>query len=407
MFNNFRIWLRSTVKKLFNSIGFYPTVITFCFLVLSWLSISFDFSEIGMNFKSQLKWISLNDATTARSIISSITAGIISLTVFSFTMVMIVLNQTASQMSNRILDQLIGGRFQQVVLGIYIGTVLYALFLLSAIRDIDSGVKIPALSTYLLILLTILNLFLFIYFLHFITQSVKYAVIIKKIANETQAVLDHVCPLLIEPILPKTFNLEYKLEAENSGVYQGFSKRILMNICNELDCTIFLIHTSGTFILKGMPIALIDKPLIDKEKNKLINAFYIHDNESIEDNFLHGFKLLKEVAIKALSPGINDPATAIQSIRSLFKLLAFSICHYQEDTFLNEEKKIRIITKNLTFDEIFKETILPIWDYGKNDRLIQNELRQLILQLHQINNSEVADRLLKSVDEKIEERIIG
>src|SRR5664279_1731398 len=157
-----------------NSIAFYPAIIAIIFLVLSLLSITFDFSEEGMQIKSHLHWLRLRDASTARSIISSITAGIITLTVFSFSMVMIVLNQTASQLSNRILDKLIGSRFQQVVLGIYVGTIVYALFLLSTVRNIDSGVQIPALSTYLLIVLTIIDIFLFIYFLHYITQSIKY-----------------------------------------------------------------------------------------------------------------------------------------------------------------------------------------------------------------------------------------
>jgi len=58
-----------------------------------------------MEIKSHLQWLRLRDASTARSIISSITAGIITLTVFSFSMVMIVLNQTASQLSNRIVAE--------------------------------------------------------------------------------------------------------------------------------------------------------------------------------------------------------------------------------------------------------------------------------------------------------------
>jgi uncharacterized membrane protein len=107
-----------------NSIAFYPAIIAILFLVLSLLSFTFYFSEEGMQIKSHLHWLRLRDASTARSIISSITAGIITLTVFSFSMVMIVLNHTASQLSNRILDRLIGSSFQQVVLGIYVGTIV-------------------------------------------------------------------------------------------------------------------------------------------------------------------------------------------------------------------------------------------------------------------------------------------
>jgi uncharacterized membrane protein len=104
--------------KIVRSIGFYPFLITIGFLVLSYFSLLFDFSEIGLNIKKSSFWISLKDAETTRTIISTITSGVISLTVFSFSMVMIVLNQTASQMSNRILDKLIGSRFQQFVLGL-------------------------------------------------------------------------------------------------------------------------------------------------------------------------------------------------------------------------------------------------------------------------------------------------
>ena len=192
-------FLKNSYVKITNSIAFYPAIIMLVFLILSFLSISFDFSETGKSLKSQIGWLKLRDPSTARIIASSIVTGIISLTVFSFTMVMIVLNQTASQMSNRILDNIIGSRFQQIVLGIYIGTIIYALFLLSNIRDVDSGIQIPAFSTYFLILLTIIDLLVFIYFLHYITQSVRYEVIIRKTHDQTRIAMEKYCSLQKEP----------------------------------------------------------------------------------------------------------------------------------------------------------------------------------------------------------------
>jgi uncharacterized membrane protein len=140
-------YLQKKYQEMVNSIAFYPAIIALGFLVLCGLMITIDHSQLGKTIKSQLHWLRLRDASTARSIIGAIASGLISLTVFSFSMVMIVLNQAASQMSNRVLGQLIGNKFQQVVLGIYIGTIIYAFFLLSTIRDIDSGVYVPALST--------------------------------------------------------------------------------------------------------------------------------------------------------------------------------------------------------------------------------------------------------------------
>ena len=121
-------WFWTIYKQTIASIAFIPALIAIFFLLLSFFMVQFDFSESGKDIKSNAHWLTLKDASTARSIISSIVSGIISLTVFSFSMVMILLNQAASQMSNRILDKLIGNRFQQTVLGFYIGTIVMHYF---------------------------------------------------------------------------------------------------------------------------------------------------------------------------------------------------------------------------------------------------------------------------------------
>ena len=106
-------WFWTIYKQTVASIAFIPALIAIFFLLLSFFMVQFDFSESGKDIKSNAHWLTLKDASTARSIISSIVSGIISLTVFSFSMVMILLNQAASQMSYRVLDKLIGNRFQQ------------------------------------------------------------------------------------------------------------------------------------------------------------------------------------------------------------------------------------------------------------------------------------------------------
>jgi len=227
-------WIVRQFHKTVHSIAFFPAFMALLFLGLSFLMVYIDFSETGKQLKAQMEWLRLKDASTARSVISVIAAGILSLTVFSFTMVMVVLNQAASQMSNRILDKLIGNRFQQVVLGFYIGTIVYSLFLLSAIRDIDSGIYVPSLSTYLLIAFAIVDIFLFIYFLHYITQSVKYLVIINRIQQQTEKVLVKTCRLKEEPDI---FNFQEgtALLSPSSGIFEGFNATVLKKIACEQD----------------------------------------------------------------------------------------------------------------------------------------------------------------------------
>ena len=395
MWVNIKIRIITLFQKVINSIAVYPAFIVLLFLTLSAWSISFDFSDAGKQFKSQLPWLSLKDASTARSIISVVATGIISLTVFSFSMVMIVLNQTASQMSNRILDKLIGSRFQQLVLGAFVGTIVFALLLLSTIRDIDSGVQIPALSTYLLIVLTIVDIFLFIYFLHYITQSVKYEVIIQKIFKETKQAMEHSCKMKREPT-PGTDTTD-TIYAFGSGIYEGFNKRTLIELCNKNDCLLYMIHPLGIFIVKGTPIITVNKQLPSDVKEKIFKTLYLYTSETIKENFFYGFKQLSEVAIKALSPGINDPGTVIECLRALFQLYCYRACNFPNNVILNNEMKVRIITRELTFENIFTQTLLPIWDYGKNDRMIQLEIHSLLDQLQSLAPNAVVGKLLHKV----------
>ncbi|MEX2350456.1 MAG: DUF2254 domain-containing protein [Flavobacteriaceae bacterium] len=406
MWNKILILIKRPYRKFINSIAFYPIIFTIVFLLVSYFSIAFDFSKEGRELKRELEWLGLRDAATARSIASSIVAGLISLTVFSFSMVMIVLNQTASQMSNRILDSLIGSRFQQTVLGIYIGTIVYALFLLTMVVDSDNHSSVPILSTYFLMVLTIFDLFLFIYFLHYITQSVKYKVIIERAYEKTWASMKKYCIMAKQAeTLPQPEN-GYLFYAPKSGLYLGFNEKALKKIGEELDCTFYFLQKGGTFILEGMPLISVNKELSQPQSKNVLDSIYIHLSESIEENYLYGFKQLSEVAIKALSPGINDPGTAVLSLRSLFQLLSFRLSHHPKQTFINTNNQLRIVTRDKTFEDIFSETVLPIWNYGKNDRTIQDELYSLLNQFQTIYNPILLKGLFQEIKEKINERYL-
>ncbi len=252
--NKFFKWLRKSYNKTINSIAFYPALISIGFLLLSLLMLELDFSETGKHIKSQLSWISLRDASTARAILGTVAGGIISLTVFSFSMVMIMLNQAASQLSNRMLDSMIGSKFQQIILGFYIGTIVFALFLLSTIRDIDSGIYVPALSIYLLLVLTVVDIFLFIYFIHFVTQSVKFGTIIERIHKNTLHTLHRICttekPTSFEPP-----GIDSQIIfTVSSDYYQGFNTNQLLKFAVRHNAVIQFLHPPGTFLLKGMPL---------------------------------------------------------------------------------------------------------------------------------------------------------
>ncbi|SEW04502.1 DUF2254 domain-containing protein [Kaistella antarctica] len=386
---SFSKWLRIYYHKMIESIAFYPALIAVGFLVLSWGMLIFDFSDYGKEIKSNLSWLSLKDASTARTIISTVAGAIISLTVFSFSMVMIVLNQAASQMSNRVLNSMIENRFQQVILGIYIGTIVYALFLLSTIRDISSGIYVPAFSIYLLLLLTVIDIFLFIYFLDYVTQTVKYETVIDRVRKQTFKTMEADFKEIKQEENPWQNRNSVQILAQKSDYFQGFNHKKLLELADQHQFKISFLFPQGQFILKGTPcMKVYSDEVIDSEITKEIaDCADFFTGQPIDRNAEYGFRQLAEIALKALSPGINDPGTAVLSMHALFALFEFKMYNQLPQFIFTAEGDQVIQIPSADFATLFEQCLQPIWNYGKDDDYIQttflNMLEQLKIQDHQ------------------------
>ncbi len=375
--------IRIYYNKMIESIAFYPALIAVGFLALSWGMLVFDFSDYGKEIKSGLSWLSLKDASTARTIISTVAGAIISLTVFSFSMVMIVLNQAASQMSNRVLNSMIENRFQQVILGIYIGTIVYALFLLSTIRDISSGIYVPAFSIYLLILLTVIDIFLFIYFLDYVTQTVKYETVIDRVRLQTFKTMEADFKE-VQNEKPAWFNLPSKIiRAQKSDYFQGFNEKRLLELTKKHQVKVSFLIPPGQFVIKGTACMNVhsDEIIMDEALKEISDCADFYTGQPIDRNPDYGFRQLSEVAIKALSPGINDPGTAVLAMHALFALFDYRLYRQLPQLNADSDKDVVIYLPTSDFAELFERCLQPIWNYGKDDGAIPATFLDMLTQL--------------------------
>lgn len=400
-------WLRVYYKNITESIAFYPAFIATGFLLLSWGMLEIDLSIWGKELKSALTWLSLKDVSTARSIISTIAGAIISLTVFSFSMVMIVLNQAASQMSNRVLSNMIENRFQQIILGFYIGTTVYALCLLSTIRDTENGIYVPALSIYLLILLTVVDIFLFIYFLDYITKTVKYETVINRVKNQTLQSMEK------NFIKNKDENIDWlslpyvEIKAHESNYFQSFNEKKLLDISAKENLHISFLHKQGTFLVKGTSfIKVYSLKNIDNECiNNIVTSTDFYSGQPIDRNPDYGFIQLAEIAIKALSPGINDPGTAVIALNALSDIFCYKLYCNLSELIIDSENTGRIQIPSSSFKDLFEKCIHPIWNYGKNDQYIQDTLLHFLNQLKAVDVKNWHSDTFDSMRTKVERYI--
>lgn len=399
-------WFRQHYRNIINSIAFYPIIIASSFLALAFLLLQLDISALGQNIVKHIEWLQLNDSDTARTMVATIAGGILSLAVFSFSMVMILLNQSAVNMSNRILDSMIGNRYHQVILGTYIGTIVYALFLLSTIRDIDSYRQIPSLSIFFLIALTIVDIFLFIYFLHYITQSVKFETIINRLHKDTyKSLLDNYTYEHPDRDGDKHFS-DDKLYTKKSGYLYSIGTTALLAYCKQEDIKIAFAAPFGTYFLEGSPYATVANKagkLTEEQVKQLHNLIDISNNQIkvAQDPYL-GCKHLAEVAIKALSPGINDPGTAIQSLNAIGDILAYRINHHPKERLRDDEDTERIYLIDYCFDDYINISLWPIWDYGKDDRMTRKHMKHIVSQLHALCQRESDIQAIEKLQKAVE-----
>jgi uncharacterized membrane protein len=108
-----------------------------------------------------------------------------------------------------------------------------------------------------------------------------------------------------------------------------------------------------------------------------------------------------EVAVKGLSPGLNDPGTAVEALRTIGDLLLYRLKLFPDNTFKDDKGIVRIITKQKSFENIFEEVILPIWKYGKQDLFFQREMNNILIQFKNLLQVPVIDKLYVAVQLQI------
>ena len=357
----------NTIK---GKIAFYPTLLAVGGLILSLISLSLENTGISEWLTSIYDGFIIDSSDTARTILSYLTGGLISLMVFSFSMVMVLLNQASSNYSPRVLPGLISNKNHQYVLGIYLGTIIYNVFITIAIKASENNeMRIPSFSIFITVLLTVLCLGAFIYFIHSISQSIQVNNILTNEYKKAKTRLKDIIEIQKnekELDFPDTGNWS-SYQSKKTGYFQNVSIDNLKEICKENDIQISILPIKGSFIAENSTIIKVSKSIDEELVLKILNNFNFAEGEFVEDNYLLGFKHIAEIGIRAISPAVNDPSTTINTIDYLTDLLALRLLKKEDEVVSLEDHQPCIWLSTIYFEELLYQIILPYRTYCKND----------------------------------------
>lgn len=376
--------------KIINSIAFYPTLVTTMGLVLFFVVYNVEYAEKMISVKEEIPFLLVSTREDARLVLGTLVGSIISLMVFSFSMVMIVLNRASTSLTPRVLPGLISDRTHQIVLGTYIGTIIYCLLLIISFQE-EGDHHIPSMGVLIAMIAGIACLCLFIFFIQSISTSIQVSYILKQIYVTTKKTLEM---RLIDELQSKDTLPSIDIWTPYCVRQSGYLKRIdlkgLTQYAKKHDLQIFISKPIGYLVTDDFPLLQINNANVNEEILENISCYFqFYDEDVLEDHYLFGFRQISEIAVKSLSPGINDPGTAIKAIDFLTMLLNKRVTKNERLFAKDKDGEVRVLLTPVTFSELLFTTLLPIREYGKYD---VNVLKQLLLTLkHAIHATQKND----------------
>lgn len=377
-------WISRQFKRLYinivNSIAFYPALISIGFFLFSLLIMRIEYTSFVIDVKKGLKPMLVEGLDNARLILGTISGSIFSLMVFSFSMVMLVLNRASSTLSPRVIPGLITKKSHQVVLGMYLGTIIYSLILIVNIQSETAEYHIPTLGIFLAMVFAMTCLGMFVYFIDSISKSIQVDNILQRIFKDTLRQMGKVSVSEKPAEMPNTEGW-FSIDASGSGYMKQIELNSLKRICKKNDITVKITENPGFFFVAGYPMVKVSKEIDSETANDIRNCFIFYIEEHVSDHYLFGFKQISEIAVKALSPGINDPATAIKSI-DMLSILFIEKMNINEKNYITDgEGKLLIFFRSPSLEELLFINLTPIREYGKTDATIMLKILESLKNL--------------------------
>lgn len=364
-----------------SKIAFYPTLFALSGLLFALVMMYLEDLGISDYLVEHAPFLVVNSGDTALTILSACITGLISMMVFSFSMVMVLLNRAASDYSPRLLPGLISDRRHQIILGIYISSILYCIFVLFSIQPTGDQYQIPGFSVLLGILITVISIYAFIYFIHNISETIQITNILEKIFLNSSKRLSFL--LEQEKSVPRNFPEThgwFEYSSDRSGYFQDFSGQDLLLFCKKNHTYLEVIPIKGTFVLKGSLVFRSKEKLSDQALEYLFSHFQLSRKELVTANYVLAFKQITEVILKAMSPGVNDPGTALNSIDYLSELIRLRMMK-SDEILISDSGQDYIKMKAVTFDELLYQINAPLRKYCSGDIVVVQKLGYMFLSL--------------------------
>ena len=340
-----------------------------------------------------LGWKFNGGADGAAAVLGNIAGSMITIAGVVFSMTLVALSLTVSNLGPRLLRNFMRDRSTQVVLGTFVATFLYCLLVLRTIRRQEEILFIPHFAVSLGVVLAVVSVGVLIYFIHHVATTIQANEIVAQLSRELIERIGRLFPEPIgegapqvrpenpDPLFLEAFESQSRpVGARDDGYLQFVDKDILLSIAEEMDLVLRLEHTTGQYVVFGQPLLRVwpGEKLDEALEDRISFAFTLgiqrtpsHDLEFVVDQ-------LVEIAVRALSPGVNDPFTAIVCIDRLGSALCRFVGRKRPSPYLHDEAyALRLIAPGISFSSFADAAFNQIRQYGRSSVAVTIRLLEI------------------------------
>ncbi|HBU30333.1 MAG: hypothetical protein A2X71_07845 [Thiobacillus sp. GWE1_62_9] len=391
-----RVQVFKTLDRIRSSFWFLPAAMASGAMVLAFATVALETLVTD--------WLTLNWGLTftggaegASSLLGAIAGSMITIAGVVFSMTLVALSLASSQLGPRLLRNFMRDTTTQMVLGTFVATFLYCLLVLRTIRRAEETLFVPHLSVTLGVLLAVVSVGVLIYFIHHVSVSIQANEIVARVGKELIEEIEQLFPENIGrgapriPTEPPNADFLDRFEREASpigstgdGYLQFIDGDALMALAMQEDVVIRVERRPGHYVVATRPLALVwpGNRVTDHLMDRVNCAFALGNQRTSGQDIEFAVNQLVEIAIRALSPGVNDPFTAMTCVDRLGSALCRLAQQdvpspYRYDT----QDQLRVITPVFTFPDVTDAAFNQIRQYGRTSTAVTIRLLETIAEV--------------------------
>lgn len=396
------------VMKISRSFWAIPTALILVTSSLAYYLVHLDqlFSDSDNKLLARLNDLEPNAALSLMQVVAT---SVITITSIAFSMTLVVLTMASQQFGPRLIGNFIEDKRTQCVLGVFTATFVYCILTMRAIKTDPASGFMPGMTVSLGLFLAVFSVFTLIYFIHHVALSIQADNLIKHVSRSMGEDLEKITDDYhkhhnqgAKLVDKQSFANSKDMLCPKGGYIQGINYAGLADFAKRYKGVIELKVRAGHHLLKGIPIAqMFSNSQLDQKSTDIEHLLVIGSERTTLQDPEFRINQLVEIALRALSPSINDPQTAIRCIDSLAEQLSkFAHKDISNTVVVDDDGVLRVITCLPTFDGLIACSFDQIRQAANPHVSVSARLLEVLHQLLLLSKSQGANQqtLMKQVE---------